>query len=206
MGGKIRRGDIETIRAAIWLSDMRDFTGRADRMAPRALIDLLNRYFDCQVPAIRERGGEVLKFMGDGLLAIFPIETEGAVELVCRNVLGAARKARADVAAADWSGIDAGKGGGGAMEAPGFGLALHLGEVLYGNIGSGNRLDFTCIGPAINLTARIEKLTASTGQTILASADFAQACAAEVQSGALMPIGEFALKGIEAKQAVFGLG
>src|SRR5581483_9163643 len=139
LGGHIRRGDIEAIRAAIWLSDMRGFTARADRMPAADLVELLNRYFDCQVPAIRAGGGEVLKFMGDGLLAIFPVgeRTESAV---CNTVLATARAVESAVAGADW----------GALEAPGgvkFGVALHIGEVMYGNVGSVNRLDFTCIGP-----------------------------------------------------------
>jgi adenylate cyclase len=191
LAGKIRRGDIETIRAAIWLSDMRGFTARADRMPPHDLIALLNRYFDCQVPAIRAQGGEVLKFMGDGLLAIFPIE--GAdVATVCRNALAAARKVEAEVAAADWDGL----------EAPGavkFGVALHVGEVLYGNVGSTNRLDFTCIGPAINLAARIEALSGEIGRTVLASEEFAQAC------GGMAPLGAFALKGVAAEQTIYGV-
>jgi adenylate cyclase len=192
LAGQIRRGDIETIRAAIWLSDMRDFTARADRMQPRDLIALLNRYFDCQVPIIRQQGGEVLKFMGDGLLAIFPIEGADA-GLVCNKALAAARTAEAEVAGADW----------GDLEAPGgvkFGVALHVGEVLYGNVGSSNRLDFTCIGPAVNLAARIETLSAEIGRTILASEAFAQLC-----GGAMVPLGSFALKGLAAEQAVFGV-
>jgi adenylate cyclase len=147
LAGHIRRGDIEEIHAAIWLSDMRGFTALADRMPPRVMIDLLNRYFDCQVPVILDHGAEVLKFMGDGLLAIFAIagdETE-----VCKRALVAARQAKANIAALASS----------AMPGLRFGLALHIGDVLYGNIGSSNRLDFTCIGPAVNCAARIEKLT-----------------------------------------------
>lgn len=198
LAGNIRRGDIEKIRAAIWLSDMRDFTARADRMPPEDLIALLNRYFDCQVPVIRAHGGEVLKFMGDGLLAIFPIDATGAhagksdIAIVCNQALAAACQVEADVAAADWGGL----------EAPGavkFGVALHVGEVLYGNVGSANRLDFTCIGPAVNLVARIEALSAEVGRTILASEEFAQQC-----KGAMAPVGCFALKGVAAEQMVYG--
>jgi adenylate cyclase len=193
LSGQIRRGDIEAIRAAIWLSDMRGFTARADRMPPTDLVELLNRYFDCQVPAIREAGGEVLKFMGDGLLAIFPVgdQEEAAV---CRAALAAARTVEATVAGADWGGL----------EAPGqmkFGVALHIGEVLYGNVGSANRLDFTCIGPAVNLAARIEKLSGEIGRTILASQEFARHCG----DAHLAPLGAFALKGVAAAQTVYGL-
>ena len=188
LAGRIRRGDIEEIHAAIWLSDMRGFTALADSLPPPVLIDLLNRYFDCQVPVILEHRAEVLKFMGDGLLAIFNIagnETE-----VCERALAAARRAQANVAALSDSAI------------PGlrFGLGLHIGDVLYGNIGSGNRLDFTCIGPAVNCAARIEKLTSQLGRAILASSEFARHCAGE-----FTPLGEFRLAGFSAPQLVFGL-
>ena len=188
LAGHIRRGDIEEIHAAIWLSDMRGFTALADSLPPSVLIDLLNRYFDCQVPVILEHGAEVLKFMGDGLLAIFTIagdETE-----VCERALAAARRAQANVATLS----DA------AMPGLRFGLPLHVGEVLYGNIGSGNRLDFTCIGPAVNCAARIEKLTSQLGRAILASGEFARHCA-----GGFTPLGEFRLAGFSAPQLVFGL-
>ncbi|TMJ67933.1 MAG: adenylate/guanylate cyclase domain-containing protein [Alphaproteobacteria bacterium] len=188
LAGHIRRGDIEEIHAAIWLSDMRGFTALADSLPPSVLIDLLNRYFDCQVPVILEHGAEVLKFMGDGLLAIFTIagdETE-----VCERALAAARRAQANVATLS----DA------AMPGLRFGLALHVGEVLYGNIGSGNRLDFTCIGPAVNCAARIEKLTSQLGRAILASGEFARNCAGE-----FTPLGGFRLAGFSAPQLVFGL-
>jgi adenylate cyclase len=188
LAGRIRRGDIEEIHAAIWLSDMRGFTALADSLPPPVLIDLLNRYFDCQVPVILEHGAEVLKFMGDGLLAIFTIagdETE-----VCDRALAAARRAQANIAALSDS----------AMPGLRFGLALHIGGVLYGNIGSGNRLDFTCIGPAVNCAARIEKLTSQLGRAVLASGEFARHCAGE-----FVPLGEFRLAGFSAPQMVFGL-
>jgi adenylate cyclase len=191
LAGQIRRGDIEKIGAAIWLSDMRDFTARADRMPPEDLIALLNRYFDCQVPIIRKQGGEVLKFMGDGLLAIFPIQS--SVTAVCNRALTAARKIEAEVAIADWGGLEAS----GAVK---FGVALHVGEVLYGNVGSSNRLDFTCIGPAVNLAARIEALSGEIGQTILASAEFAQQCGER-----MAPLGSFALKGVATEQVLYGV-
>jgi adenylate cyclase len=188
LAGHIRRGDIEEIHAAIWLSDMRGFTALADGLSPHVLIDLLNRYFDCQVPVIHDHGAEVLKFTGDGLLAIFAIagnETE-----VCRHALAAARQAQANIAALAGSTL------------PGlrFGLALHIGDVLYGNIGSANRLDFACIGPAVNFAARVEKLTSQLGREILASREFARHCPGDFAS-----LGEFSLTGISATQLVFGL-
>src|SRR6202045_4657243 len=188
LAGHIRRGDIEEIHAAIWLSDMRGFTALADRQPPRVLIDLLNRYFDCQVPVILEHGAEVLKFMGDGLLAIFTIAGDEAE--VCQRALAASRQAQANVAALASS----------AMPGLRFGLALHIGDVLYGNIGSGNRLDFTCIGPAVNCAARIEKLTGQLGRAILASEEFSHHC-----PGQFTALGEFSLAGFSAPQLVFGL-
>src|SRR5215472_13302723 len=188
LAGQIRRGDIEEIHADIWLSDMRGFTGLSDRQPPRVLIDLLNRYFDCQVPVILDHGAEVLKFMGDGLLAIFTIDDDETE--VCTRALAAARQAQTNVAALSRS----------VMPGLRFGLALHIGDVLYGNIGSGNRLDFTCIGPAVNFAARIEKLAGQLGRAIVASGEFARHCAGEFAS-----LGEFALPGFAVPQQVFGL-
>jgi adenylate cyclase len=188
LAGHIRRGDIEEIHAAIWLSDMRGFTALADSLSPHAMIDLLNRYFDCQVPVILDQGAEVLKFMGDGLLAIFAIA--GGEAEVCKRALAAARRAQENIAALARS----------AMPGLRFGLALHIGDVLYGNIGSGNRLDFTCIGPAVNFAARIEKLAAQLGRAIVASEEFARHC-----PGEFAPLGEFNLAGFSAPQLVFGL-
>jgi adenylate cyclase len=193
LAGQIRRGDTSSIDAAIWLSDMRGFTRLADFLPPQALVELLNRYFDCQVPAILKNGGEVLKYMGDGLLAIFAIAADRADERsVCAAALAAARQAQSALAAESpaaehHSGLR-------------FGLALHIGKVLYGNVGSENRLDFTCIGPAVNLAARIEKLTGELGATILASDAFAQHFPAD-----FAPVGQFALRGFETPRTIFGL-
>ena len=126
--------------------------------------------------------------MGDGLLAIFTIAGNEAE--VCERALAAARRAQANIAALSDS----------AMPGLRFGLALHIGDVLYGNIGSGNRLDFTCIGPAVNFAARIEKLTGELGRAILASGEFVRHCAGE-----FTPLGEFRLSGFSAAQWVFGL-
>ena len=152
------------------------------------LIELLNRYFDCQVPVILEHGAEVLKFMGDGLLAIFTVA--GDEPQVCKRALAAARQAQANVAALASE----------AMPGLRFGLALHIGDVLYGNIGSGNRLDFTCIGPAVNFAARIEKLAGELRRGVLASSEFA-----EHWRGEFTALGEFTLPGFSSAQLVFGL-
>jgi adenylate cyclase len=191
LNGQIRRGFTETIEAVIWLSDMRGFTTLADIMPPTELMALLNRYFDCQVPVILDQGGEVLKYMGDGLLAIFPLAGRDP-RSVCDAALQAANEMRGAVAAMEgWPAEPA---------SPRHGLALHIGELLYGNIGAANRLDFTCIGPAVNLAARLEALAARLGRTTLLSAAFARHCGTGLAS-----LGEFALAGFRAPQPVFGL-
>jgi adenylate cyclase len=193
LAGKIRRGYVEAIRAAIWLSDMRGFTTLTEQLPPQELVDLLNRYFDCQVPAILEHGGEVLKFMGDGLLAIFPLAEGGDPAEVCNRALACARKAEACIQELDAPTEDQ-------DSAVRFGLALHVGQVMYGNIGGGNRLDFTCIGPAVNLAARLEKVAGEMSRSIVASAEFA----AHVP-GEFAPLGECSVAGFSAPQRVFGL-
>ncbi len=194
LGGQIRRGHTDTMDAAIWLSDLRGFTALSDRLPAETVVDILNRYFDCQVHAIRNHGGEVLKFMGDGLLAVFPIdEYVGDVRQVCSHVLEAARESRASVEDMQYA-------IGETVERFRFGVALHVGKILYGNIGGGNRLDFTCIGPAVNLAARLEKMASRLNRTIVASAGFAGIC-----SGGWAELGEFPIAGFSKAERVFGL-
>jgi len=194
LAGRIRRGDSEMIRAVIWLSDLRGFTGMTDRLPGATVIAMLNRYFDCQIPPILERGGEVLKLIGDGLLAIFPVASKTAEAGVCNQALEAAQDFRRRVTALK------DPAGDGSVERLRFGLALHIGELLYGNIGGGNRLDFTSIGPAINLAARLEKVSAELGRSVVVSADYARYC-----QGRLAPLGDFALKGFAQKVTAFSL-
>jgi adenylate cyclase len=192
--GQIRRGHTDTMHAAIWLSDLRGFTALSDRLPAETVVDILNSYFDCQVAAIRDHGGEVLKFMGDGLLAVFPIdEYVGDVRQVCSRVLDAARESRASVEAMHYP-------IGETVERFRFGIALHVGRILYGNIGGGNRLDFTCIGPAVNLAARLEKIAGKLNRTVVASAGFARIC-----SGGWDDLGEFPIAGFARAERVFGL-
>jgi adenylate cyclase len=194
LSGQIRRGHTDSMHAAIWLSDLRGFTALSDRLPPETVVDILNNYFDCQVSAIRTHGGEVLKFMGDGLLAVFPIdEYVGDVREVCSQVLEAARESRASVEAMHYPIGDA-------VERFRFGVALHVGQILYGNIGGGNRLDFTCIGPAVNLAARLEKIAGKLSRTIVASEGFAGICA-----GGWSELGEFPIAGFSKAERVYGL-
>ena len=194
MGGQIRRGHTETMNAAIWLSDLRGFTALSDRLPAETVVDILNQYFDCQVTAIKKHGGDVLKYMGDGLLAVFPIdEYVGDEQQVCSHVLEAAHESRASVADLQYPVGDA-------VERFRFGVALHVGRILYGNIGGGNRLDFTCIGPAVNLAARLEKIASQTRRTIVASEGFAGIC-----RGGWSDLGEFPVAGFAKAARVYGL-
>jgi adenylate cyclase len=194
LGGQIRRGHTEMMHAAIWLSDLRGFTPLSDRLPPETVVDILNRYFDCQVAPIREQGGEVLKFMGDGLLAVFPIAAHGGDRAeVCARVLCAARAAHANVEALEYHVGDT-------VERFRFGVALHVGQLLYGNIGGANRLDFTCIGPAVNLAARLEKIAGRLDRTVVASEDFAGIC-----DDGWTDLGAFPIAGLAREQRVFGL-
>lgn len=194
LGGQIRRGHNDTMQAAIWLSDLRGFTALSDRLPAETVVEILNHYFDCQVTAIRGHGGEVLKFMGDGLLAVFPIdEYVGDAAHVCTRVLEAARESRASVEALAFPVGDV-------IERFRFGVALHVGNILYGNIGGGNRLDFTCIGPAVNLAARLEKIAGRLGRTVVVSEGFANACREGWRE-----LGEFPIAGFSKAQRVYGL-
>jgi adenylate cyclase len=182
------------MNAAVWLSDLRGFTALSDRLPAETVVDILNQYFDCQVAAIRSHGGEVLKYMGDGLLAVFPIdEYVGDEQQVCSKVLEAAHESRASVAELQYPIGDT-------IECFRFGVALHVGRILYGNIGGGNRLDFTCIGPAVNLAARLEKIASRLQRTVVASEGFAGIC-----RGGWSDLGEFPIAGFSKAERVFGL-
>ncbi len=195
LAGQIRRGHTESMTAAIWLSDLRGFTRLSDMLPPNAVVDVLNLYFDCQVEPIKQHGGEVLKFMGDGLLAVFPVAEGGAnTAEVCHRVLAAARACRERVAAMSYAHAEQ------ILDGFRFGLALHVGDVLYGNIGGGDRLDFTCIGPAVNLAARLEKIASETNRTIIASEVFAAAAPHNWTN-----LGEFPIAGFRRAERVYGL-
>ena len=194
LAGQIRRGHGEEMQAAIWLSDLRGFTALSDRLPAATVVEILNQYFDCQVPVIRKHGGEILKFMGDGLLAVFPIAKDGGnLGEVCAACLEAGKEARANVDAMHYPSSDG-------VERFRFGVALHIGAILFGNIGGMSRLDFTCIGPAVNLAARLEKIASKLHRTVVASAAFAGACHNDWTD-----LGEFPIAGFSRAQRVFGL-
>ena len=190
--GALRRGSGEMIRAALLFADLRDFTLLSEATEPQLMIAALDAYFDRIAGAVHAFGGEVLKFIGDGVLAIFPVT--GAPGEACEAALRAVVAARAGMAHLN-----------AARQAQGlpplrFGAALHLGEILWGNIGAADRLDFTAIGPAVNLVSRLEGLCRPLGRSVLISG----AAAAET-AAPLVDLGEHVLRGIAAPCAVFTL-
>jgi adenylate cyclase len=190
--GALRRGAGETILAALLSADLRDFTALSEATEPAATIAALDAWFDRVAGAVHAFGGEVLKFIGDGVLAIFPV-TDAPAE-ACEAALRAVVAARAGMAH-----LDTVRQAQGLPPLP-FGAALHLGEILWGNIGAADRLDFTAIGPAVNLVSRLEGLCRPLGRSVLISG----AVAAET-ARPLVPLGEHTLRGIAKPCAVFTL-
>ena len=193
LAGRLRRETGETIRAVLLYGDLRGFTELSETMAPEAVVDALGAWFDRIAGAVHAFGGEVLKFIGDGVLAIFPIG-ERDPPAACDAALRAIAAARAGMAH-----LNATRDEQGLPPLP-FGMALHLGEMLWGNIGTADRLDFTAIGSAVNLVVRLEGLCKPLGRSVLISS----AVAAET-TVSLISLGEHALRGIAAPCAVFAL-
>jgi adenylate cyclase len=182
LAGATRRGSGTTVRAAIVICDLRDFTAISDNWPRDDVIDLLNGYFDAISEPIARRGGEILKFMGDGLLAIFPLSEPNA----CANLLHAVAEARQAMAALNEKNNQTGR-------APlNYGIGVHVGDVMYGNIGSRSRLDFTVIGPAVNMASRLEALTKQLGRTVLLSRAFADFVKGDFD---LERVGEYPVRG-----------
>jgi adenylate cyclase len=191
LDGQVRRGDVRTITAALMLWDMRDFSLMSDRLTPRAVVRTLNQYFDCVIPSVREFGGEVVEIMGDGVLAIFHQGAERSATDACGSALAAARAGLAALA---------GHNNRHPTTDLRAGVALHYGTVSYGNIGADNRLDFTVIGPDVNLTSRIERLCRSLDRSLLMSEAFAATLDAP-----MWEIGAFELRGFAKMQRLFEL-
>jgi adenylate cyclase len=194
LGGQIERGRTESIRAVLWYSDLAGFTRIADTAPPDQIVPLLNDYAECQVSAIHGRGGQVLKFIGDGLLAIFRGGDDAAA---CHEALEAADDAfrRLD----DLNRQRTEK----ALPTTRFYLGLHLGTVLYGNIGTQERLDFTVVGQAVNEASRIQALCKSLDRNVILSSGFARA--ATRSSNRLVSLGRYALRGVRQAQELFTL-
>lgn len=190
--GQVRRGDVRAITAALMLIDLRDFSEMSDRMSPRAVIRMLNEYFDCVIPPVHDQGGEVVEIMGDGVLAIFRQPAGGSAAAACNAALDAATRGMAALAERN-------------RKSPGeetlrLGAALHYGTVSYGNIGVGERLDFTVIGPDVNLTSRIEHFCRELDCSVIMSEAFA-----ERLDRPMWELGAFALRGFSRMQRLFTL-
>jgi len=200
LSGSIRRGAGEPIRAVIWASDLRGFTDLSDRLGGPAMIALLNAYFERMAGAVIEAGGEVLKFIGDGLLAVFPFDRFDSEAAAAAASVRAARTALAaledlnvapppDLAAIDgWRPLKAG-------------IGLHEGEVFFGNVGAPERLDFTVIGPAVNLASRVEALTKTLGRPVLVTADVADRLTCPLDD-----LGDHAVRGVAGPVRIFAPG
>jgi adenylate cyclase len=188
LAGGTRRGQVESLEAALLLCDLRDFTGISNRLSGDRVLELLNEYFDRVIPSIVDAGGEVLKFMGDAVLAYFCCGTPRASSIAAlsaaRNLLG--KLARRAAAATELH----------------AGVALHYGNLSYGNIGSGARLDFTLIGPDVNLVSRIQTACAATGCPLLMSAGFTGL----IDKAGCQSVGMHRLKGFENPVELFTLG
>jgi len=194
LAGMIRRGDADTIHAALWLSDLRDFTRLTETLSTQQILDLLNEYFEVVSEAVTARGGEILRFIGDAMLIVFPIDDRVIAKSACRAAIGAAIDAQASLETLNFERqcryeCDIR-----------FGVGLNIGEVIYGNVGAVDRLDFTVMGPAVNRTARLESLTKTLGSSILFSRDFA-----DLLDRPTRFLGDHEMKGIEQPQAVFAL-
>jgi adenylate cyclase len=190
--GQIRRGAVDTIEAAILMSDLRGFTVLSKKRERPHVIETLNAWFDSNVSAIEAHGGEILKFMGDGLLAVF--RAEGDVAEACRRAFAATADTAHAIAA-----VNAGRAGGGEAEIE-YAMGLHVGEVAYGNVGGQKRLDFTVLGPAVNYASRLQELAKRLGQPVLISNAFAE-CVAE----RLVDAGAHPLRGIGRAEQVYAL-
>lgn len=192
LAGATRRGSGTTLGAAILICDLRGFTAISELWPRDDVIALLNGYFDAMATPIEKHGGEILKFIGDGLLAVFPLSANDALERAYKAVLGA----RSAMAALNQQRSSEG------LEPLGYGVGVHVGDVMYGNIGSTSRLDFTVIGPAVNIASRLESLTKQVGRQALFSGTFAEM---RGTADGLERVGAFPLRGVGQPIEVFTL-
>ncbi|WP_421996625.1 adenylate/guanylate cyclase domain-containing protein [Reyranella sp.] len=193
--GRIQRGVAERIEAALWFSDLRSYTAITETAPPAEIIPLLNDYADAAITSIHEAGGDVLKLIGDGTLALFRGDDRGEA---CQRALKAEAKLRARVAALNE------RRQGEERPVTSVYVGLHVGEVFYGNVGSLQRLDFTVVGPAVNETSRIASMCRSVDRPVLISSTFA-GCLPPGQRAQLVSVGRFALRGVGRAQELFTL-
>jgi adenylate cyclase len=194
--GAIDRGSVETIHAVLWFADIRGFTAMSDAWPGSVVVDALDDVFEALAAALRPRGGEVLKFLGDGMLATLAFD-EADRATTCRAALDAAAEATAAIAALNAARTASG------LPIVTVDLALHVGDVLYGNVGAADRLDFTVVGPAVNEVTRIEALCEPLQHTVLTSAEFAEAVKDTDQR--LVSLGRYELRGVREPKEIFGL-
>jgi adenylate cyclase len=192
--GRVKRGDVDSIAAALWYCDLRGFTEISEALSPPDVVHLLNDYFDTMSSPVHRHGGEVLKFIGDGILAIFPIKDDLDRDRACVTALRAAQESLQALKGLNERRRTESK------QPLEVGIALHIGSVMYGNVGAADRLDFTVTGPAVNLVSRIESLCRDLGYPLLTSARFASPCGSTLQS-----IGLHRLRGVAAPQEIFTL-
>lgn len=194
LNGRIRRGDADVIPAALWYSDLRDFTPLTETLPAARLLETLNAYFELVAEAVTPRGGEILRFIGDAMLIVFPAEEPGRLGPACEAALEAALDAFAR--------LDSLNKRRRAAHCPEiqFGVGLNAGEVVYGNVGAPDRLDFTVMGPAVNRAARLEALTKELREPLLMSAQFAR-----LAGRPLRPLGAHSLRGLPEPVDVFTL-
>ena len=193
LAGRIERGVADRIEAALWFSDLRGYTAISGRASPDEILPLLNDYADAVISSVDENGGDVLKLIGDGVLAIFTADTPGSA---CHCALEAEELLRSRLKALNTRRREAGQP---VTEAY---LGLHVGEVFYGNIGSAERLDFTVIGPAVNEVSRIGAMCRSAERDTLVSSAFADALSS-ADRARLVSVGRYALRGVERPQELF---
>jgi adenylate cyclase len=191
--GRIRRGDVETLQAAIWFSDLRGFTELCAAHSAPTVMGWLNAYFELVTEAVQGHGGEVLKFIGDAVLAVFPVE-QGQASDACTRAVKAARAVGAALAA-----LNAERAGRGEPRLE-HGIGLHLGEALYGNIGGRTRLDFTVIGTDVNLASRLEGMCGTLGRRVIVSERMSRHVREDVDM-----LGTHELKGVPGAVPVYGL-
>ncbi|WP_422001856.1 adenylate/guanylate cyclase domain-containing protein [Reyranella sp.] len=196
LAGTVERGQVQGVEAVLLFTDLRGFTALADTMPGQELITLLDDCFDGMVRPVVAHGGEILKFLGDGLLAIFRVEGRSRAE-VCGKALDAACETLAAMAALE------ARRAGRSLPTPALDVALHVGHVHYGNVGADDRLDFTVIGPAVNEASRIERLCDSLGRNLLMSQAFARA--ADTSRHRLVSLGYHRLRGVREDTELFGL-
>ena len=195
LSGMIKRGDADTIHAALWFSDLRHFTHLTETLPAQEVFSMLNQYFEFVSAAVTARGGEILRFIGDAMLIVFPIGGAVSMQAACNAALDSAKDAQATLSVINH--LRKRKANNPLIE---FGVGLNVGEVVYGNIGAPDRLDFTVMGPAVNRTSRLEALTQVLGHNMLVSKEFAMQIDCPTLS-----LGEHNMKGIELPQSVFAI-